>query len=271
MPYRNNKKDFRILIFATDSFYSQILIKELIDKYKNNICGIYLSKTYIGTKNLPLSCIYIIRKRMEIFFFFKLIDMLIYKLIGNKNLRLKNITKKHLIPIFKTKNINSKNDVRKIRRLHPDLVISIYFNQHIKKKLLKIPTRGSINIHPSLLPRDRGLMPYVWQLYNKDKESGITVHYINEKFDEGDIILQRKVKISKGDSIATLYYKCCLVGKEILVKSIEGIKNGNIKPRKQNKNGTYHLFPSNKVMLNLFLRGIKFFKLKDFKRLKRIR
>ena len=97
--------------------------------------------------------------------------------------------------LFQPENINTDNAIQKIKRLQPDLIILVAYGQILSGKILKIPTLGCLNIHPSLLPKYKGPAPINWTLIKGEEETGITYLFMNEKIDAGDIILQKKITI----------------------------------------------------------------------------
>ena len=94
-----------------------------------------------------------------------------------------------------------------VKDFEPSLLISIYYKFIIKKYILEICLFKAMNLHPSLLPAYRGTKSSVWAILNKEIYTGITFHYINEKIDDGNIILQKKIKIQGNDTAYSLYHK----------------------------------------------------------------
>jgi methionyl-tRNA formyltransferase len=140
--------------------------------------------------------------------------------------------------------VNQKETFDQLQVWQPDLIISIYLNQLIKRDLINLPTQGVINIHPALLPRHRGLFPYFWVLTNRETETGVTIHWVDEKFDTGQILLQEKIRVEPRDTIISLSYKSSVVGAEMLVKAVELIAAGQ-SPRlpQDNSQASYHSWP----------------------------
>ena len=89
----------------------------------------------------------------------------------------------------------------------PDYLISVYYRYIINKNILDVVGYKAMNCHPSLLPLYRGTKSSVWAILNNERETGITYHYINEKIDDGNILLQVKLKINKTDTAYSLYHK----------------------------------------------------------------
>lgn len=143
---------------------------------------------------------------------------------------LKNFAEEYNIPYIKTNNINSEEFIEQIAQYKCDILVSMSFNQIFKKDILDKYT--VINCHAGKLPFYRGRNILNWVLINDEKEFGITVHYVDEGIDTGDIILQKTYPINDNDDYGTLlnmaHTECAL----LLHKTLREYKN--IKPIKQN-------------------------------------
>ena len=114
------------------------------------------------------------------------------------------LANKNNIPVELCENINSKNFVDKARLYQADLFVSMSFNQIFRKEMINLPRYGTINCHAGKLPFYRGRNILNWALINDEKEFGITVHYLDEGIDTGDIILQKVYPITDEDDYGTL-------------------------------------------------------------------
>jgi len=94
------------------------------------------------------------------------------------------------IPVWPVFDVNDEAFLERVRMARPELILSAAYPQIFSKQLLSIPSRGSINFHPSLLPKYRGAHPHFWAIARGEKESGLTAHFMTEGIDEGDIIAQ---------------------------------------------------------------------------------
>ena len=107
-----------------------------------------------------------------------------------------------------------------LRRNNVDLICLAGFMKILSGKFIKKLNKTILNIHPSLLPKYKGLNTHYRAIQNKDKYSGATVHIVNEKLDSGKIILQKKVKILKSDSRKSLEKKILKIEHKIYPKAI---------------------------------------------------
>lgn len=111
------------------------------------------------------------------------------------------------IPVFSPEDINHPIWVRKIRELGPDIIFSFYYRNMVGPAILEIPPAGCLNLHGSLLPRYRGRCPINWVLVNGEKETGVTLHFMTPRPDDGDIVCQREISISDDDTAQSLHEK----------------------------------------------------------------
>jgi methionyl-tRNA formyltransferase len=108
----------------------------------------------------------------------------------------KKYTLKNKIKIIQPSNLMDEVFINQIKDLEPDLIIVVAFRK-LPAEIFKIPNYGTINLHASLLPNYRGAAPINWCLMNGERKTGVTTFYINEKIDQGDILLQKEIMIKK--------------------------------------------------------------------------
>ena len=145
----------------------------------------------------------------------------------------KKYTLKNKIKTLQPSNLMDEEFINQIKGLKPDLIIVVAFRK-LPIEIFNIPRHGTINLHASLLPNYRGAAPINWCLMNGEIKTGVTTFYINEKIDQGDILLQKEIMIKNEDDFGSLYNKLSEVGAELVVKTVEGIFNNSLKPIKQN-------------------------------------
>lgn len=113
--------------------------------------------------------------------------------------------------------------------LKPELGVVVAYGKIIPKEVIEIPKFGIINLHFSLLPELRGAAPLNWAIINGHEKTGVTVFFINEKMDEGDIILQKEVEIQKRERMDQLQNRIIPIGTSLLLEAIDLIEKGNFK------------------------------------------
>ena len=133
---------------------------------------------------------------------------------------LKKLAEDNNIDFLVFENINSVSAVSRLKDYRADLFISMSYDQIIRKDLLKLPPKGFINCHAGALPFYRGRNVLNWVLINGESEFGITVHYIDEGIDTGDIILQKNYPIYLSDNYNTLLERSYDYCSDLLMKSL---------------------------------------------------
>jgi methionyl-tRNA formyltransferase len=133
-------------------------------------------------------------------------------------------------PVEITANANAEMFVRSLRAYQPDLVVMASFDQILAPGTLAVPSRGWLNIHPSLLPRHRGPEPIYWTIAGGDREAGITVHLTEPRIDAGPILAQRRVEVFDGDTAGTLSKRLVAEGLLALDETLDALSTGRAKP-----------------------------------------
>ena len=144
----------------------------------------------------------------------------------------KKYAQKQNINFLQPDNLKDEGFINEVKKLDPDLIIVVAFRK-IPKEIFSIPKYGTINLHASLLPNYRGAAPINWCLINNETKTGVTTFFINEKIDQGDILLQEELIISNEDDFGLLYNKLSKVGAKLLVKTIKKVFSNNLNPSKQ--------------------------------------
>ena len=136
---------------------------------------------------------------------------------------IKEVALKHNILCLQPTKINDA--LQEINELEPDLIVTCAYGQILPLELLLIPRLGCINVHASLLPKLRGGAPIHHAIIDGYTKTGITIMYMAEGMDSGDIISQKEVEISEEDTASTLHDKLKIVGKELLLETLPSIIN----------------------------------------------
>lgn len=129
--------------------------------------------------------------------------------------------------------VGSAESIAALQTLNADLFVVVAYGQYIPPAVLDLPPHGSINLHPSLLPKYRGSSPIQWALANGDDLTGVTILYVSEKMDAGDILLQREVPIRPEDDAVRLEPILAQAGAELLMEAVEQIRSGTVRATPQ--------------------------------------
>lgn len=136
------------------------------------------------------------------------------------------------VPVFAPEDVNHPLWVSRIKRMKPDFIFSFYYRDMVKKDVLSIPSKGCLNLHGSLLPKYRGRAPVNWAVVNGEKETGVTLHYMTEKPDAGDVVAQKSVPIGKDDTAKCVHMKAAEAAAKMLDEILPKLKAGKA-PRKR--------------------------------------
>ena len=133
-----------------------------------------------------------------------------------------------------------KDAVEEIRVLQPDLIITCAYGQILPSELLKVPRLGCINVHASLLPKFRGGAPIHRAIMEGATQTGVTIMYMNEGMDEGDIISQKSIAIEPTDTASSLHNKLSILGRDLLLETLPSIIAGtNSRIKQDSSEATY--------------------------------
>ena len=149
-------------------------------------------------------------------------------------LPIKELALKNNIEVYQPLKLSSEYEY--IIEKNPDIIITCAYGQILPSSLLDYPKYGCINVHGSLLPRLRGGAPIHHAIINGDKETGITIMYMDKKMDAGDIISQRSIEIKNTDNLDSIYSSLSTLGSELLIETLPSIINGTNNRIKQNEN-----------------------------------
>src|SRR6266436_2365989 len=131
------------------------------------------------------------------------------------------------LPILQPAKIKDPQAIEQIRALVPDVIVVMAYGQILPRDVLEIPKIACLNLHASLLPRWRGAAPIQAAIAAGDRETGITVMYMDESLDTGDILLQRKIDISPSETGATLHDRLAQIAPQALLESLRLLASGN--------------------------------------------
>jgi len=128
--------------------------------------------------------------------------------------------------VMQSENVNQDDFIKKLKDIEPDFIVVVAFGQKLSAELLEIPEYGCINLHASLLPEYRGSSPIHRAIIDGKKLTGNTTMYMDEGWDDGDIIYQQELEIAEDDTVGLMHDKLAEAGADLLVKTLKDIKAG---------------------------------------------
>ena len=151
----------------------------------------------------------------------------------------------HGLPLFQPEKLRNEEFLSQIQSLNADIFVVVAFRM-MPKVLFSMPRLGTFNLHASLLPDYRGSAPINYAIINGETKSGVTTFFINEKIDEGNILLQAETEISPEDNAGTLHDRLMEIGAKLVVKTLDGLAEGKLteipQNQKENPKTAYKIF-----------------------------
>ena len=139
------------------------------------------------------------------------------------------------IPVFEPKTLRDESFLKILEEINPELIVVVAYGKILPVSVLEYPKYGCINLHVSLLPKYRGAAPMQRAIINGESETGVTVMYMNEGLDTGDIISVQKFPIGSEDNFEDIHDRSALVGGKLLSETVAQIENGTAMRTKQDE------------------------------------
>jgi methionyl-tRNA formyltransferase len=262
-----------ILVTQDDPFYVLIFFKELL---KNDLSKKFDLKGVIIQPPLGKKSKKKLIKQMLDFYgywnftvigfkyvFFKIFNYLSIKISKGHfpgAFSVEHLLLKNNINIFELKNINSKESITFLKSLGLDVIFSIAASQIFKEEILKLPKFGCYNIHTAKLPKNRGMMPNFWSLYNYDTNSGsaITIHRMNRELDDGEILLQQEFQLDPHETLDSLIKRTKKMSVQTFLNAMDLLTKGDFSLKANDqKFASYNTFPTKEDVKRFKAKGLK--------------
>lgn len=146
----------------------------------------------------------------------------------------KVVALEHEIPVYQPVTLKNDEAYDALVELAPELIVVAAYGKLLPKRVLDLPKLGCINVHSSLLPRYRGAAPINWAVLNGDEETGVTIMYMAEGLDTGDIISQRATPIDPNETVESLHDRLSEIGADLLGETVFAIADGTAARTPQN-------------------------------------
>ncbi|MFA5339122.1 MAG: methionyl-tRNA formyltransferase [Candidatus Omnitrophota bacterium] len=152
------------------------------------------------------------------------------------------VARRHGIPLYRVRDLNDPVNISRIKKIGPGLIVICGWQRLVCAEILKVPGKGAIGFHSSLLPKYRGRAPVNWAIINGEKRTGVTMFYCDPQADTGDIIAQMSFPISLEDTCATVYDKAASAVCRLISRHLPEIEAGRAR-RIKNVSGNHKFWP----------------------------
>lgn len=261
----------KIVIITTDSYFSRLLMSELVEEKTDQIVSIVITPSRVRGKGLVGSVRHVYDKTG--------LKNLIYKVVGALwvycaeclyNLGMikhcitpTNLAKAKDIELFISSDCNDDRTYKYLALKDVDIIFSINVYQRIKRPLLELPKIAAVNNHFGLLPKYKGMAPYIWAMAKGENQIGLTIHHMAADFDEGELILQEKISVEAGDSAMGVYLRGCGVATTMINEAVNVLEKDKNYGIAQKGEGSYFSMPTRECVRDFYARGYKLWTFKD--------
>lgn len=145
----------------------------------------------------------------------------------------KQLALNHDIPVYQPEKLSKSPEMKLLIDLEADLIVTAAYGQFVPTSLLKAPKFSAINVHASLLPKYRGGAPIHYAIWQGEKETGISIMYMEREMDAGDILAQRAIPITSKDDVGGMFEKLAELGSDLLLETLPLLFNHEIKAQPQ--------------------------------------
>lgn len=167
-----------------------------------------------------------------------------------------SVCKRHGVLCELVPDVNAENFRQRLHEAGTDLLVSVSCPQIFKKPLIELPQLGCLNIHGAILPHYRGVLPSFWMLANQEKNAGVSIYYVNEKIDAGELCGQRIFEILPGESLDSFITRSKAIAAELLLEVLGKIEDRTITHSPLNlADGSYYSWPDKEAVARFRANG----------------
>lgn len=244
----------KLVIVTNGNYFARVIIEPTLLDGRWEVSGtVIVSGDYYGRAKWR-ALLDLARKTALPYLSYKVFSILLFKLmdlVHKGEFDVTSYAKLQGVPVLTSCRVNAPSVIAWVSDFEPDILVSVSCPQRIKKTLLSIPKVAALNIHSSLLPSYAGLAPYFWVLANGEKQTGVTVHYMSEKFDEGNILSQAVLDVRPSESAFSLFQRLSYEGGTLLRHGIERALKGDPGIPQNSSKRSYFSHPSWRAYIHL--------------------
>ena len=262
--------NMKLVVITNGNFFARVELTRLFQERHKDIAGAVVITGVKAKKSRLRSLMEIWQQSGWRYFLYKSSTYLVFAaahlLCRGHAFFVPGLARRFSIPVVYAAQVNSPYVVSQVKEWKPDLLISVSCPQRIQRELLSVPTICAINIHASLLPKYAGIAPNVWVLANGETLTGTTVHVIEERFDAGQIIIQKQLNIAENDTVFSLFFRLNKLGSDALAEAVVNIAQGTVSLTPQDtRKATYYSWPKADTIRGLLRKGRRLCTVSDYR------
>jgi methionyl-tRNA formyltransferase len=176
---------------------------------------------------------------------------LVSRVLGAKLRRrsIESVCRRRGVPYAEVQDVNSEGFLEELRALDPDVAVSVSCPQIFKEPLIELPRQGILNIHGAILPQYRGVMPSFWMLANGEERAGVSIYFVNEQIDAGDLCGQRTFEILADETLDGFLRRSKRVSADLLLEVLEEMERGSLARTPLDlSQGSYYSWPNREAV-----------------------
>jgi len=227
----------KYVFIQNDPFYLPKVLDKYLREFADSTVGINIQSVAQGKRTVVQTAMDLLNMYGPWYFQWKFRNYLVRKLqakvfndiMGSTRrcYSVRAVAKKYGIPVHDMPDVNAEPFLEMLRKNEVDFIVSISGTQLYKRKLREQTPWGIVNCHGALLPKYRGLMPSFWTLANDENEGGVSVHYVDRKLDNGPIVVQRRYRIHKHDTLEDVMARSKDLAAEAIIETVRKVEAGN--------------------------------------------
>ena len=261
----------RIAILTSDSYYSYLLISHTVATRPSDVVLIVITPTRVKGRSTLGTVRYVLKKSGARSLLSKVVASLtvsfgeVLRKVGLMRHCVvpSLLARKYNIPLLHSKDVNDETTLSALRQAEIDVILSVNVYQRMEEELLALPRITAINNHFGLLPKYKGMAPYVWAMANGEECIGLSVHHMVLKFDAGRLIRQERLPLRKGDSAMDVYMRGCMIARQLIAEAVAAVEEDPNAGFAQQGDGSYFSMPTRECIRNLYRNGFRLWRVSD--------
>ena len=154
------------------------------------------------------------------------------------------VSKGHGVPHAHTRDVNAPDFLDELQSLGTDVIVSVSCPQIFRAPLIALPAKGCLNVHGALLPQYRGVLPSFWMLANGERRAGVSVYFVNEEIDAGDLCAQQSFDVLPDETLDEFLLRSKQIAAELVLEALAKVEEGTIEARPIDlSEGSYYSWP----------------------------